>query len=300
MSPGQRLRSRVQTGGILPFVGVFDAFSASLAEQKCEGIFLSGFGFAASHYGFPDIGFLAWPDIVEYVGRIRTIAPTAHMVVDIDDGFVDIDVAVHVVNQLERLGASGLILEDQARPRKCGHFGNKNLLDLDSYLMKLESVLEASELFVVARTDASDPVEIRERVLAFSDTGADAILVDGQSSLDSIAELRELTDKPLAFNQILGGKSASFSLTDLEGAGASLAIFSTPLLFAAQASMEQCIDDLTGNDMRLDSIRTTAVLSDCQAVLERNWSEARRVDKRPESYAAETAASKSTNGREQT
>jgi 2-methylisocitrate lyase-like PEP mutase family enzyme len=47
---------------------------------------LSGFGFSASFYGLPDIGFIAWSDMVEWVRRIRTILPDHHIVVDIDDG----------------------------------------------------------------------------------------------------------------------------------------------------------------------------------------------------------------------
>ena len=34
-------------------------FSASIAAQHYSGMFISGFGFAASHYGLPDIGFIA-------------------------------------------------------------------------------------------------------------------------------------------------------------------------------------------------------------------------------------------------
>ena len=36
----------------------------------------------------------------------------------IDDGYVDPEVACHVVEHLERIGASGVILEDQKRPRR--------------------------------------------------------------------------------------------------------------------------------------------------------------------------------------
>src|SRR2546430_12451465 len=36
------------------FLGVYDVFSASLAARYYDVIFVSGFGFAASHYGLPD------------------------------------------------------------------------------------------------------------------------------------------------------------------------------------------------------------------------------------------------------
>jgi hypothetical protein len=75
--------------------------------------FISGYGFAASHYGLPDIGFISWTDIVDLVHRIRTVLPEHYLLVDIDDGYADVEVACHVVSLLESVGASGVVLEDQ-------------------------------------------------------------------------------------------------------------------------------------------------------------------------------------------
>lgn len=271
LSPGERLRRDVRSENVLGFVGVYDAFSASIAARQSAGIFLSGFGFAASQFGLPDTGFVTWSDMLEFASRVRAIAPNIHMLVDIDDGFADSDTAVHVAHQLEQRGASGVVLEDQARPRKCGHLGDKNLLPVSDYIERLNSVLSVRrELFVVARTDATRPDDIHERVLAIEETDADAVLVDGQANLEFAQELRHLTEKPLAFNQILGGKSPAFSETDLAVAGISLAIFSTPLLFAAQAAMEKCLTEFHGNGLDLDAIQKTATLQDCQCLLTEN------------------------------
>lgn len=110
---GHSLRQVLMQRDITPFIGVYDVFSASIAAKYYDGIFISGFGFAASHYGLPDIGFIAWSDIVAFVQRVRTIIPRHHLMVDIDDGYVDTEVACHVVSLLESAGASGVILEDQ-------------------------------------------------------------------------------------------------------------------------------------------------------------------------------------------
>src|SRR5262249_863067 len=156
MTHGARLRDRIDLDRIVPFMGVYDAFSAALAGRYFDALFVSGFGFAASHYGLPDIGVIAWPDIVAFVGRLRTVMPSPDVRVDMDDGYCDVEVACHVVSLLERAGASGVVLEDQRRPRKCGHFDGKQLLPLEDYVEKLERVLATRrDLFVVARTDAS-------------------------------------------------------------------------------------------------------------------------------------------------
>src|SRR5688572_8799640 len=88
-SPGNRMRTAVQEGEITPFIGVYDVFSAGLAGRHFNALFLSGFGFAASFYGLPDIGFITWSDMVSYVQRIRTVLPNHHLLIDIDDGYTD-------------------------------------------------------------------------------------------------------------------------------------------------------------------------------------------------------------------
>jgi 2-methylisocitrate lyase-like PEP mutase family enzyme len=49
-------------------------------------------------------------------------------------------VPCHVVENLERIGASGVILEDQQRPRRCGHVSGKQILPIEQYLEKLNMV----------------------------------------------------------------------------------------------------------------------------------------------------------------
>jgi 2-methylisocitrate lyase-like PEP mutase family enzyme len=142
MSYGDAFRNEVRSGNITPLIGVFDMFSASVAAQHYGGLFISGFGFVASHYGLPEIGFIARRDMVNFVQRLRLAFPEHHLLVDIDDGYVDPEVACHVVENLERIGASGVVLEDQKRPRHCGRVDGKRILPLEEYLEELNLVLE--------------------------------------------------------------------------------------------------------------------------------------------------------------
>jgi 2-methylisocitrate lyase-like PEP mutase family enzyme len=279
-TPGCALRDALATEGTLPFIGVYDVFSASLAARRFDGVFLSGFSFAASYYGLPDMGFIAWSDLVGYVHRVRALLPRCHLLVDMDDGYGDPEVASHVVKLLEAAGASAVVLEDQQRPRRCGHVDGKQVLPLEDYVLKLRAVLDArSDLVVVARTDASGPGEIRRRLRAFEAAGADALLVDGIRDLAFIGELRREFNLPLAFNQIAGGKSPPCTLADLAGAGVSLAIYSTPCLFAAQAGIEDALDDLgaAGGLLRTRDGGRSVGLGECAAVLADNM--ARRADR---------------------
>ena len=262
----------ISPGAVTPFIGVYDVFSASVAGQRYANLFLSGFGFAASHYGLPDVGFITWTDIVGYVQRIQTVLPRANLLVDIDDGYGDPEVACHVTRTLDRMGIFGIVLEDQQRPRRCGHVAGKQVLPLDDYLRKLERVLHTrSQLFVIARTDASEPSEVLRRVRAFRDAGADAVLADGIVDLSLLGRIRREVDCPVAFNQLAGGKSPVCDWGQLEKLGVSIVIYSTPCLFAAQRAIETALDALKTADGSLETaLDRDAVLTDCNQVLNAN------------------------------
>lgn len=264
------LRSELARHGTLPFIGIYDVFSARLAGRHFDSLFVSGFGFAASHYGLPDIGFMTWSDLNDFVIRLRAVLPDHLLLVDIDDGFVDVHVAEHIVAMLERAGASGVVLEDQRRPRRCGHVEGKQILPLTEYLEKLDRVLQAREtMFLIARTDATDRSEALDRAEAFAEAGADAVLIDGLPDLACIRQLADRVPVPVAFNQIAGGKSPAFDLAEMRSAGVGIAIYSTPALFAAQQAIERAMRWLSASDGRLPAANAGGGgLAACNALLQ--------------------------------
>lgn len=274
-------------GSLVPFIGVYDVMSASVAGQYYNHLFISGFGFAASYYGLPDIGFIAWSDMVDYVQRIHTVLPEHLLLVDIDDGYCDAEVACHVVSLLDAMGAAGVILEDQQRPRKCGHYEGKRLMELPDYLEKLQKVLDTRhELVVVARTDADERDEMMRRARAFADIGADAVLVDAVPDLDTLRALKDHVQCPVVCNQLAGGKTPNWSITELAGAGASIAIYSTPCLFAAQSAIMNAMQYLQQHDGRLAPREVTGTgLQDCTAILQQNLAQRGKTTDVEPSYA---------------
>lgn len=268
---GSRFREALRAPEIIAAVGVYDTFSASLVARRGDVLFISGYSFAASFYGLPDIGFIAWSDLVAFVQRVRVVAPDAHIVVDIDDGYADDEVAAHVTRLLGDAGASAVILEDQRRPRRCGHLDGKLLLDLDDHLRRLAVVRAASgDMVVIARTDSSEPADIRARAAAFVAAHADAVLVDGVRDLDTIEELAAELDTPVVFNQLAGGRSQVAGLKELADRGVSLALYSTACLFAAQRALTDSLDQLFAADGRLDGIERTVALGANHGLLEDN------------------------------
>lgn len=268
---GSRLKAEIEHSGILPFIGVYDTFSAGIAGRHFENIFISGFSFAASYYGLPDIGFIAWPDIADFTRRVRSILPGHHIIVDMDDGYSDVEVACHAAWNLEQAGASAIVLEDQQRPRRCGHLPGKQVLPIEDYVRKLERVLETRrDMLVIARTDVAEE-ESLERLKAYAQAGADLVMADGITHMETLLRIREEIGLPVVFNQIYGGKSALFDLDELQCSGVSLVLFSTPCLFAAQAAVDGAMSALkASNGLLSREISGGVCLSDAVANLETN------------------------------
>jgi 2-methylisocitrate lyase-like PEP mutase family enzyme len=275
--PGDALRARCEEARTqetaLPFIGVYDTFSAGVAVQHVDTLFLSGYGFAASHYGLPDQGFIAWSDMVDYAGRVRHIAPDAHLLVDIDDGYGDRCNLINAVRRLERIGVSAVMFEDQQRPKKCGHLPGKEVVTLEHYVERLESLLRCRRhLFVLARTDVTSFSEGLRRVARFAECGADAVMVEGITDLDSVKEIRRQVGSSvyIALNLIAGGKTRSLHPDDAFALGVDLLIYSTPCLFAAQDAIETALRAFVNGDAISPMENTPVSLTENNAMLKDN------------------------------
>lgn len=242
-------RDYLAANDIVPLIGVYDAFSAKLTSRHFPAVFCSGYGFTASFYGLPDEGFLTWVDVIDYTARLRALLPKTHLVMDMDDGFGNAKAAQICAERILRAGGSAVILEDQRRPKKCGHLSGKEVIPLPEYLEKFRAVRDTG-IFTVARSDAEEASEALRRAEAFAEHGAEAILVDGLADLEMISKIRgAIGPRPrLTVNLIAGGKTPPLSLRELAKLGVNIVNYSTPCLFAAQAAMEEALREMASND----------------------------------------------------
>jgi len=263
---GNLFQNRVNTKEILPLIGVYDVFSALVASKYFDGIFVSGFSTAASSYGLPDVGFVNWRDQVDIATRIRHVLPESHILVDIDDGFGDEIIASNTVRMLENNNLSAVMMEDQKRPRMCGHFENKEVLPVNEYLVKLKTVLSiCNDIFVIARTDTLSTDDGFSRAVQYADAGASGVMVEAITDLDVVYKLSNEIDGPIMVNQLQGGKSPNWTLDELEDAGVSIVIYSTPSLFSAQYGMENFFKSMKENGVM--PVDGTVNMDDCVKML---------------------------------
>ncbi len=214
-------------------LGAHDAVTAMLAEQAgAPAIFVSGFVASAVINGTADIGLVTQTEMFDHIRRICRVT-TVPIFADADTGYGGLLDIQRTMQLWEEAGASVLHLEDQALPKKCGHFAGKQLVSKDEMQHKLRAMLEARrdpDFFIVARTDAiavtglDDAVD---RLTGYAEMGADGLYADAPESIEQCKELvgrlRHL-GKPILFNMVRSGKSPHLTLKEAYEIGFSFAI----------------------------------------------------------------------------
>ena len=218
--------------------GIYDALTAKIAEQEgFEVIFQSGYSVSASMLAMPDYGFLNAGEVLEQAEKI-TRACNLPLIVDIDTGYGNPLTVYKLIKDLEHIGASGVFLEDQIWPKRCGHMQGKQVINTDDYIQKLRAAIDAKSdnFIIVARTDALEPLGIEEAIRRgrlYKDIGADAIFIEAPRSIEDLKTIANAIDAPLVANMIEGGKTPLLSAKELEELGFRLVVFPLSALLAS-------------------------------------------------------------------
>jgi 2,3-dimethylmalate lyase len=180
-----------------------DGLSAKLIQQAgFDCCSIGGFALMASRFGMPDIGLTSFGEI--YAG-VQDILPNlaVPLLVDADDGYGDVKNVTRTVRMYESLGVSGIVLEDQTSPKRCGHAAGKSVVSREAAMTKLRAALDArrsESFFIVARTDARGVHgldEALERARLYQEAGADALFVEAPQNVEEMALIGRSFSKPL-------------------------------------------------------------------------------------------------------
>jgi 2-methylisocitrate lyase-like PEP mutase family enzyme len=233
MSDTPTLRVRLSQKPIVVAPGVYDPFTALVAEQAGFGtLYVSGAAIAYTRLGRPDIGLVSMTEVSETLALIRDRV-AAHLIVDGDTGYGNALNVVRTIREFERAGANGIQLEDQDFPKRCGHLDGKALIPAQEMVGKIRAAVDARrsrETLIVARTDAVAVEGFEraiERAAMYRDAGADMLFVEAPKTRDDLARIvTTLGGKvPLMANMVEGGKTELMNAGELESIGYSLVIF---------------------------------------------------------------------------
>lgn len=244
------LKAVLRREEILVMPGVTDPWSARLAERASfSALFATGAGIANVVYGLPDIGLVSLAEMAAAVRRVCD-AVRLPVIADADTGYGNGLNVARTVALYEQAGVAGVMIEDQLTPKKCGHFTNKSLADLDDMLQKLAAFQVARvdpDLLLVARTDAIEVAgfdEALRRGKAFARAGADLVFVEAPSSAEELERIPNEIDAPTLANMVEGGVTPLHTAHELQQMGYKAVFFANMAMRVSGRAMHQAFEVL--------------------------------------------------------
>lgn len=180
----------------------YDAISARLIQKAgFDMVAMGGNGTMSSLIGYPDMGLAT---ATEMIGRARLLAARLDipMYCDADTGYGGLVNIRRTVRDYEAAGVSGIHIEDQTSPKRCGSMEGVTVVEAEEAVNKLKIALKSRidpDFVVIGRTDARTSLGLEEsirRCKMFADVGADLVMpcgIQGVADLEIIS--KELCDK---------------------------------------------------------------------------------------------------------
>ncbi|WP_233208272.1 isocitrate lyase/PEP mutase family protein [Pollutimonas subterranea] len=230
-----QLRQSIDAKQFLVAPGAYDCIGARLVEQAgFPAVYLTGSGMSMSMLGAPDVGLMSFSEILDRASRIADVV-SIPVIVDADTGYGGPLNVIRTVRDFERAGMSGIQIEDQAWPKKCGHEGGRNLVAASEMEGRIKAAVDARidpDLLIIARTDARTDHGLDDaidRANRYVQAGADMIFVESPEDGSEMATIAKDVSAPVLANMVEGGRSPILTATQLAELGFSMAIYPNAL-----------------------------------------------------------------------
>jgi 2,3-dimethylmalate lyase len=258
-SKSRRLRELLAGEQIVRSFAPHDVFTARILEDAgIEMLFLGGFGVSASVLGVPDVGLTTLTEMTEAVRRMADRL-TVPLIADGDTGHGDLHNVARTVRDFERAGASGMLLEDQVAPKRCGHFAGKQVIPADEMLDKLKTALDTRsdpDFVIIARTDARAVEGLdaaSERACRYGEAGADVCFVEAPQSVDELARVARDVPFPQLANMLPGGVTPILPADKLQQLGFRIVVDPVGTLLATGFVIKQLAEAMLSSG-RVDQL----------------------------------------------
>lgn len=258
MNRAEMIRRSLKEKGQLIMPGVYDALSAKIATQSgFEVIFITGYSLAATILGEPDFGILTQTEMLSAAQRICSVTDLP-VIVDADTGYGNAINVIRTVDELIRIGAAGMFLEDQMWPKRCGHMKGKQVIPLEEQLKKLQAAIDAKgnrDFFIVARTDARQALGLNEAItrgIAFKKAGADAVFIEAPETRQEMIDIARCVPGPLVANMLERGVTPLMRPQELRDLGFDLVVWPLAPLYSVAKSLTEVYATLRRDGTTVD------------------------------------------------
>ena len=275
MHLGTRLRKLINQRGGLLVPGAGNALAARVIEDAgFEAVYLSGAGLTNQFYGIPDLGFIGLNDVAAHTAAIRDVIRLP-LIVDIDVGFGNAVNVHHTIKVLERAGANAVQIEDQAMPKRCGHFAGKTIISKEEMCGKIKAAVDArthDDFLIIARTDARSVYgfeDALERAQSYAQAGADMTFIEAPESVEEMKLIAAQTYCPQLINIVIGGKTPSLPAKDLAAMGFGIVLYANATLQGAVRGMSNALEHLKKTGELKEDSALVATFAERQSVVKK-------------------------------
>src|SRR5439155_7418900 len=186
------------------------------------------------------------------------------VIADGDTGHGDLHNVQRTVEMFATAGASGILLEDQVMPKRCGHFADKQVIPTSEMVLRIKAAARARsdpDFVIFARTDARQMNGLDDaidRVNRCCDAGADIGFIEAPQSIAELEEIPKRVKYPLFVNMLSGGVTPILPVKDLEQLGYKIVVCPIEsLMVCARAMRELC--EAWKTTGRVDHLATKAM-----------------------------------------
>lgn len=260
----KQMKDLILAEEILVLPGVYDGISAKLIEQfGFKGASCTGAGISNSLLGKPDVGFMT---LTQNVIVCSHIAKCTNLLIlaDADTGYGNTINTYYTVQEFENAGATGVMIEDQTWPKRCGHMEGKTIIEAEEMVEKIKAAVDARidpDFVIEARTDAvavSGIDEAIRRANLYYEAGADFVKADALLSIEDIKSFVDNTEAPVHVNMGFGIRKRPttplLSAKELQELGVAVVTYPRLITGAAMQGMKNALEVL------LESINTGKVI----------------------------------------
>lgn len=262
MKKTKNLKNLLKTEEVISVPGTYNALIAKLIEQKgFKAVYCTGGGISTSVYGVPDIGLVTLDEMIYIVKRISDSVDIP-VISDADTGYGSAINVVKTVKEFEKIGISGIHLEDQAFPKKCGHVKGKQLISMEEMVGKIRAAAEAridKDFVIIARTDSRAIEGMNgavKRAKEYIKAGADIIFPEALKTKDEFAEFAsQFSGFPLLANMTEFGQSPYLTINELKEIGYKIVIFPATTQRVEMKVLSDFLDDLKRDGTQKDWVK---------------------------------------------
>jgi len=293
----RKLRNALKSGKCLIGPGVFDGVSTHVASTVgFDFLYLAGSGATGSFIGEPDLSIMTQTEFAK-ISEMVVQHTQLPVIADADTGFGGPLNIARTIKLYEHAGVAGCHIEDQVFPKRCGQLKGKDVVDLQVYLERIRSAVEARvdpDFVIIARTDArqaksfggehADMAAFDEgvrRLKAALDAGADMAFMESPRTEEECAKLvKELAPKPVLINVLPHGLTPNLKTSDCNRLGFAAAIYPCTGFIPAMLAMQQSYAGLSEKGSDLEFCKGKTIQSFFEQVgLAGAWDFDNRIEK---------------------